>query len=158
MNKKQFLKENKLHITIILLGIISLLIPAFHSNIWFDESYSIGIVRHSFSEIWTIGGNDVHPILYYWMLKVVNIIFGENIIIYRIFSVLGVSILSIIGLTHVKKDFGKNTALLFSFLSLFLPVMLNYALEIRMYSWTILFVTLMMIYLNRFIKTKSVKN
>lgn len=158
MNKKQFLKENKLHITIILLGIISLLIPAFHSNIWFDESYSIGIVRHSFGEIWTIGGNDVHPILYYWMLKVVNIIFGENIIIYRIFSVLGVSILSIIGLTHVKKDFGKNTGLLFSFLSLFLPVMLNYALEIRMYSWTILFVTLMMIYLNRFIKTKSVKN
>lgn len=158
MNIKEFLKVNRLHISIILLGTILLLIPAFHSNIWFDESYSVAIVNHSFSQIWTIGGNDVHPILYYWMLKVVNLIFGENIIIYRIFSVLGISILSVIGLTHVKKDFGKNIGLLFSFLSLFLPVMLNYALEIRMYSWTILFVTLMMIYLNRFIKTKSFKN
>ncbi len=36
--------------------------------------------------------------------------------------------------------------------------MLNYALEIRMYSWTIVFVTLMVIYLNRFIKQKNFKN
>ena len=36
--------------------------------------------------------------------------------------------------------------------------MLNYALEIRMYSWTIVFVTLMLIYANRWRKEKSKKN
>ena len=143
MIKELLKKENLLHIAIILLGTILILIPAFHSNIWFDESYSVAISNHSFSEIWTIGGNDVHPILYYWMLKIINILFGSNIIIYRIFSVLGIVGLGILGFTHIKKDFGTKTGLLFTFFSFFLPVMLNYALEIRMYSWSIFFVTLM---------------
>lgn len=33
----QYLKENWLFIAIILVGTIFLVIPAFHSNIWFDE-------------------------------------------------------------------------------------------------------------------------
>ena len=74
MIKELLKKENLLHIAIILLGTILILIPAFHSNIWFDESYSVAISNHSFSEIWTIGGNDVHPILYYWMLKIIKFI------------------------------------------------------------------------------------
>lgn len=158
MKNKLFKKENVLHIAIIVLGAILILIPAFHTNIWFDESYSVGLVKHSFGEIWTIGGNDVHPILYYWMLKIINLLFGSNIIAYRIFSAIGIIVLGILGFTHIKKDFGTKTGLLFTFFSLFSPVMLNYALEIRMYSWTIVFVTLMAIYLNRFIKQKSTKN
>lgn len=152
------MKNNKLHILIIVLGTILLLIPAFHSNIWFDESYSVALVQHSFSEIWTIGSYDVHPILYYWILKIINIIFGANIIAYRVFSVLGIVALGIIGLTHISKDFGKKVGILFTFFSMFLPVMLNYALEIRMYSWTITTVTLMAIYLYRFINKRDTKN
>ena len=68
-------KENVLHILLILVGTIFILIPSFHTNIWFDESYSVAIVNHSFGQIWTIGGNDVHPILYYWMLKIMHIEF-----------------------------------------------------------------------------------
>lgn len=158
MKEKILKKENIIHIAIIVIGAILLIIPAFHSNIWFDEAYSVGIVEHSFSEIWTIGSHDVHPILYYWMLKIVNIIFGTNIIAYRLFSVLGIVVLGILGLTHIKKDFGTKTGLLFTFFSMFLPAILNYALEIRMYSWTITFVTLMTIYLYRFIKHKDLKN
>ena len=41
MIKELLKKENLLHIAIILLGTILILIPAFHSNIWFDESYSV---------------------------------------------------------------------------------------------------------------------
>lgn len=158
MKNKLLKKEQMPHIILIIIGIIFLLIPAFHSNIWFDESYSVAIVNHSFGEIWQIGANDVHPILYYWLLKIVNIIFGQNIIVYRIFSLLGIAALGTIGLTHIRKDFGKETGMLFTFFSFFLPVMLNYALEIRMYSWTIVFVTLMAIYLYRFIKNKNFKN
>lgn len=154
----KYIKENWQFLLIILVGTIFLLIPAFHSNIWFDESYSVAIANHSFAEIWTIGSHDVHPILYYWMLKIINIIFGENIIAYRIFSVLGIVTLGILGLTHIKKDFGKTAGLLFTFFSFFLPVMLNYALEIRMYSWTIVFVSLTAIYLYRLIKQKDLKN
>ena len=113
---KEYIKQNKWHILLILLGTIFIFIPAFHTNIWFDESYSVGIVTHSFADIWKIGSHDVHPILYYWILKVISLIFGQNILVYRIFSALGIVILGILGLTHIKKDFGKKTGILFTFL------------------------------------------
>ena len=139
----------KKHIIIIVLGIIFILLAAFHEDIWFDESYSVAIAKHSFSEIWNITGNDVHPALYYWMLHIIWLIFGNNVIAFRIFSVFAIIILGIIGYTHIRKDFGEKTGILFSFLTYFLPVMCTYAAEVRMYSWSCLFVTLMAIYAYR---------
>ena len=72
-------KTKYLHIALIILGIIFITIPVFHNNLWFDESYSVGIVKSSFADIWRIGGNDVHPILYYWILHIIYLIFGTNI-------------------------------------------------------------------------------
>ena len=156
------MKKTKIvHIGIIILGIIFILIPAFHTNIWFDESYSVAIANKSFSEIWTITGHDVHPALYYWMLHIINLIFGSHILIYRLFSVLSIVLLGIIGYTHIRKDFGEKTGILFSFFTYFLPIMNTYAQEIRMYSWTCLIVTMMAIYGYRFyknIKQKEEKN
>ena len=80
MKNKLLKKEQLPHIILIIIGIIFLLIPAFHSNIWFDESYSVAIVNHSFGEIWQIGANDVHPILYYWMLRMVYLLTNGSII------------------------------------------------------------------------------
>ena len=146
-------KTKILHIAIIIAGIIFVSISAFHANIWFDESYSVAMVNtHNFSEIWQIGGHDVHPVFYYWMLKVISIIFGANIIVYRFFSVLALAILGIIGYTHIRKDFGEKTGLVFSFVTFFLPLSVIYAGEIRMYTWGMLFVTLMCIYAYRIYK------
>lgn len=151
-------KSKILHILIIILGIFFILVGAFHTNLWFDETYSVGIVNHSFKDIWLIGAQDVHPILYYFLLKIVNLIFGTNILAYRLFSSLGIMILGILGYTHIRKDFGNKTGIIFSFLSFFLPVMAIYASEIRMYSWVITFVTLMGIYAYRITKEPSNKN
>ena len=148
----------KLHIAIIIIGIIFILIPAFHQNIWFDESYSVAIVKHNIADIWNISGHDVHPPLYYWMVHIVYLIFGNNVIAFRLFSVLAIIILGILGYTHIRKDFGEKTGILFSFLTYFLPIMNTYAEEIRMYSWSCLIVTLMCIYAYRFYKDKNKKN
>ena len=149
-------KKKILHAAIIVLGIITILIPAFHQNIWFDESYSVAIAKHSIGDIWNITGHDVHPALYYWMIHIVYLIFGNNIIAFRLFSVLGISILGIIGYTHIRKDFGEKVGILFSFLTIFLPIMGTYSREIRMYSWACLIVTLMGIYAYRLYK--KIKN
>lgn len=143
------LDMKKLHISIIILGCIFILLAAFHSDIWFDESYSVAIAKHNFIDIWKITGNDVHPALYYWMLHLVYLIFGNNCIAFRIFSVLAIIVLGILGYTHIKKDFGEKTGILFSFLVYFLPIMSTYSQEIRMYSWSCLIVTLMSIYAYR---------
>ncbi len=148
-----------IHIAIIIIGSIFILLGAFHSNIWFDETYSVALANHNLKEIWTIGGNDVHPILYYIFLKILNVIFGQNIIIYRLFSAIPVILMGIIGYTHIRKDFGKKTGIIFSFLSLFLPMMSTYAVEIRMYTLSMLLTNLTGIYAYRIVvKEYKLKN
>ena len=151
-------KNRITHIAIIILGIIFVCISGFHTNTWFDEAYSVGMANHTMSEIWTIGGNDVHPILYYWMLRIVSLITGGSILAYRIFSMIPIAILGLIGFTHIRKDFGEKTGLLFSFLVYLLPQTAVYANEIRMYSWAVLTVTLLAIYAYRLTKDNSNKN
>lgn len=151
-------KNKKIHIAIILLGIIFIVLSAFHSNIWFDESYSVAIAKHNFADIWNITGHDVHPALYYWMLHCVYLIFGNNVMIFRIFSVLAIAILGILGYTHIRKDFGEKTGILFSFLTYFLPVMCTYSQEIRMYSWSCLIIAVMSIYAYRFYRSVKEKD
>ena len=148
-------KKDIIHIIIIVLGIIFVSIPVFHGNLWFDESYSVGIANHGFKEIWTIGGNDVHPVLYYWVLHIINIIFGNKIIAYRLFSLLCIAILGVLGYTHIRKDFGKETGILFSFFAYFFPTNVVYAGEIRMYTFAMLLVTLMGIYAYRIYKQRE---
>ena len=146
MEKLKKINKKHIHIAIIILGILFILLSAFHENIWFDESYSVAIAKHDFTEIWKITGKDVHPPLYYWMLHIVWMIFGNNIIAFRLFSVLSIAILGILGYTHIRKDFGERVGFLFSFLTYFLPVMCTYSQEVRMYSWSCLIVTLFAIY------------
>lgn len=110
------------------------------------------------SEIWTIGGNDVHPVLYYWCLRLVCLLTGGSIIAYKIFSIIPIAIMIILGYTHIRKDFGEKTGFIFSFLSAFLPVMSLYAVEVRMYSLAILAVTLVAVYAYRLSKEDNTKN
>ncbi|MCR5146272.1 MAG: glycosyltransferase family 39 protein [Clostridia bacterium] len=160
-------KTRNIHIAIIILGILFNCISIFHPNLWFDEAYSVGIANKSFIDIWKIGGNDVHPVLYYWILHIIYLVthnlFGMStngtIIAYRVFSATCISLLGILGFTHIRKDFGEKTGALFSFFSYFLPVICIYAAEVRMYSLAVLLVTILAIYAYRLFKDDSkIKN
>lgn len=155
---KKIITTKNIHIMIIILGTIFVSLSAFHTNLWFDESYSVALATHSFKEIWQIGGHDVHPILYYWLLHIVYLIFGTNIIVYRLFSVLWMTLLGIIGFTHIRKDFGEKTGIIFTCLTFFMPVMCVYAPEIRMYSLACFLGVLMCIYAYRILKQNTKKN
>lgn len=146
-----------IHILILLVGIIFISLSIFHTNMWFDESYSVAIVRHSFADIWKMSGNDVHPPFYYFCLHLLYLVFGNNLIAYRVFSAFTIALLGVLGYTHIRKDFGEKTGILFTFLSLFLPVAAQYAGEIRMYSLGMLLGTIMAIYAYRIYQGKITK-
>lgn len=152
MEKTKKSTLSKWHIVIIIIGIIFNGIGIIHSNLWFDEAYSVGMASHNWVDIWNIGGHDVHPVLYYWILSLINVISGGSIIAYRIFSLICMALLSILGYTHIRKDFGEKTGILFSFFTLFLPEMCLFSNEIRMYSLAILVVSLSAIYGYRIFK------
>lgn len=143
---RAFVKTKAFHILLLLVGLSFLLTGAFHGNVWFDESYSVAIANHSFADIWDIGSGDVHPVLFYWALHVLNLAFGQNILAYRLFTVAGTFSLAVLGLMVMRRDFGWKTGILFSFFALFTPYLTYMAVEIRMYSWASFSVMLCALY------------
>ena len=154
---KNKLTLKKLHIILMIIGTVFIFSSVFHSNLWFDEAYSVGIANQTFIDIWNIGGHDVHPVLYYWMLRIINLLTNGSILAYRLFSALPIALLGLLGFTHIKKDFGEKTGILFSFLTYFLPMVAVYANQIRMYSWAIFIVTVLAIYSYRIYLGQSTK-
>lgn len=156
---KQMIKVSKIdwqkyiHIAVIIIGCIFILFPCFHTSIWFDESYSVKMATHTFVDIWKIGSYDVHPVLYYILLKIVGIFTNGSILAYRLFSALPLMILGVLGITHIRKDFGEKVGIIFSFLIFFMPITLVYSSEIRMYTWAMLFVTITAVYGYRIYKS-----
>ncbi len=155
-------KIKNIHLAIIIFGIIFNCIGIFHSNLWFDEAYSVGLASNTFKDIWTIGGNDVHPVLYYWVLHIIYLLvnlFGAStnitIICYRVFSLICVAIVGILGYTHIRKDFGERVGALFSLFTYFLPIVCIYSAEVRMYSLAFLLVTILAIYAYRISKYRK---
>lgn len=136
----------RIHLGIVAAGALLLALMANYDALWFDEAYSVGMAAHSFEEIWTIGAADVHPVLYYWMLHCVYLVFGQNIVVYRLVSVAGAVALAMLGYTHVRKDFGPTVGMLFSALVFLVPWSMHVALQIRMYAWLMVAVMVAAIY------------
>ena len=152
------MKYKKIHLTVISIGTIFIFLGLFHTNIWFNEAFSIELCKYSFKDIWKITGYDSHPVLYYYLLHIIYLIIGKNILIFRLFSAIPICILGTIGFTHIRKDFGEKCGIVFSILTYFLPISVVYSNEIRMYSWSALIVTILSIYAYRIYKEKCNKN
>ena len=133
------------------LGLIIIYIStAFNNCIWLDEAFSMSMIQQNFGEIIYNTAIDVHPPLYYIILKVlVNIlgfILGNDIWAAKIVSIIPIIILMLVSDTLIKKMYGKKVSFLFKLLILSVPQIMNYAIEIRMYTWGLLFVTLFYLY------------
>ena len=134
------------HIILLVLGTAFLASGAFTPVLWFDESYTVGLMNHDFWDMCVIASYDVHPHLYYILLKLVTMVTGNSIVVMRLFSVLGGALIGLLGYTHIRRDFGARVGFWFSFFTFAMPVMFKYALQIRMYTWAALFITLTAIY------------
>ena len=141
-----------LHFAVILGGFAILLVNAFHANIWYDETYSVAIAWHPFDEIWRIGAKDVHPVLYYFFLRLLYLVLGTNIVAYRLFTVVGALVLSLLGWTHVRRDTDQRTGIAFSLFAYFLPWCVRIDFQIRMYTWLAVVVMLAFIYAWRILR------
>ncbi len=148
-------------------GAIFLLIATFigltYSGLWYDEFYSCFVVQLPFAQFKEIILKDVHPVLYYLILKGFYKIFSfigfTNIaIIGRIVSLIPFYLLGILSLTKIRKNFGMLTSGIFFLCICSMPQLMLYSVEIRMYSWGLFFVTASFVYCYEIIKDSSFKN
>lgn len=142
-----------LHIFVWIAGTVFLAHGAFNNQLWFDETYSVGLVRHNLWDLIIAGAGDVHPLFYYVVLKLFTYIFGSSLVSLRLFSVLSLSLLAGLGFTHLRKDFGEKVGFWYTTLFFLFASSFKYANEIRMYTFAPLLVMLMAIYAYRFYKS-----
>lgn len=105
-----------------------------NSSVWFDEAFGAYLIRFDFWHIAVYTASDVHPPLYYWLLKSWSMLFGTTEFALRSMSVLFACIAIIFGFLTVKRLFGRKVAwvgLLFMVLS---PMVVRYSQEMRMYT------------------------
>lgn len=144
-----FFSKNKTLVflySLFFIGSFYLLSHCFYTAFWYDEAYTILLVRHSFSQLWYITANDVHPPLYYVLLKLYTYVAGTSVVSLRIFSALPVIGCMLLGITIVRKEFGDKVSFFFLLLFILLPVIQYTASEIRMYSLAMFFVLCSVIY------------
>lgn len=113
-----------------------------NGNFWLDEFFSIEMVKLDWLAIPAATAADVHPPLYYFILKLFVTVFGEAHVVYRIASFVPYVLTVGMALVLFRPAFGQFAALVF--LCLMAPNVssLRFFTEARMYGWALFFVTL----------------
>jgi uncharacterized protein (DUF2141 family) len=117
-----------------------------HELIWYDEAVSIAIAKHRFSEILALMPNENHPPLHYLLLRVMILLFGSSEWALRLLSVIAAVGLVGLGAGPIRRLVGNRTAFTYAAVVLFIPAVLIYAHETRMYSLANLAVTATVLY------------
>lgn len=122
-------------------GAILLFTGITNESLWYDESYTGALVKQSLADIINITGGDNHPPLYYLILRIFTWIFGNTVFSLRAFSVIGALSLAALGIGPVRRAMGDRTGILFTILTLTMPITISMAQEARMYTWAAFLVT-----------------
>ena len=104
----------------------------FCNDIWYDELFTVGMIKHSYGELVAFTARDVHPPLYYCITKFVVdlckliIPTASTVILTKVVSVLPYFILAAYSLTFLRKRFGIFTGGFFLFAVLAMPQLSAY--------------------------------
>ena len=134
-----------LGVSVVLLG--RSLMLCFSNDIWYDELFTVGMIGHSCGELVGLTARDVHPPLYYMITKffvdLCKLLLPgvRAVAAAKIVSVLPYFVLLLYSVTFIRKRFGIFTGGVFLFCVVAMPQLSGYTVEVRMYSWALLFVT-----------------
>ncbi len=109
-------------------------------DIWFDESFTARLIRFPMGEMLRRAALDVHPPLYYLLLRGWQHMFGWSLGSLRSMSVIFGVIAVCYGLYIVHQLYGKKVAVYAAPLFALAPVVIRYGQEMRMYTLSMIFV------------------
>ena len=112
-----------------------------NNNVWMDEAFTASLVHTDFAHVISRSMADTLPPLYNIILKIMTSVFGYKLYVMKLTSVIPMVLTIYIGATAVRRRFGFLTSLLFMMFVTFMPLMLYYGVEIRMYSLGFFFAT-----------------
>lgn len=108
-------------------------------SLWSDEGNSVALAQRSFAEIAIRTAHDIHPPLYYWLLKIWVAGWGDSEFAVRALSAaLGVLLVAVIFRLGARW-FGWQAGVIAALLAAVNPFQVYYAQEARMYMLLALF-------------------
>jgi len=127
-----------IYLLILLLATFTRFYRLGYQSLWSDEGNSILLARAGFSEIARRTAFDIHPPLYYWLLKLWTLFWGESEFAVRALSA-GLGIL-LVGLVYRlgARLFSQRVGLASAFVAALAPFQIYYAQETRMYMLLVL--------------------
>lgn len=127
-----FSHDKSLYLILTALSLIILILCA-QDTINYDEYFSMQWCRSDWKELLQELINDVHPPLYYIMLKPILDLTGESMFCARLLSTLSGILLLWTGALFLSHNFGPKSAFFFIAFLYFNPFMVQKVAEIRMY-------------------------
>lgn len=113
----------------------------FNHNIWTDEAFTLQLIQNDLKGIVEGTANDVHPPLYYFWSKIFYSFFGLNLQMQKIAAIIPmVAVLSYLAVV-VRKKFGDTVSFLSILFLCCIPCSMEFAVQVRMYSMALFFVT-----------------
>jgi mannosyltransferase len=104
-------------------------------SLWHDEAFSALYIKYGWGEMVNRIILDVHPPLYYFVLRLWSYIFGDSLLSLRGLSIIFGVLTVWMGYIFVKKAFqNQNLALMAALFLAINPFQIQYALEARMYT------------------------
>ncbi|MCQ2497653.1 MAG: hypothetical protein MJ133_01595 [Lachnospiraceae bacterium] len=151
MNKiKDFLSNKKImRILIILYGLLLIILHftrIFDNSFWGDEVYSIRLANMSLSDLVNATAHDIHPPLYYMILKFFILILGNAGWVYHLVSLIPFIMMVVVCSRIIYDDFNPWTSLITLTLCGTLYSSLYNIMEVRDYEWAALWMLLAAIY------------
>ncbi|SJZ60483.1 Dolichyl-phosphate-mannose-protein mannosyltransferase [Pilibacter termitis] len=131
--------------------------------LWRDEAFTLQLLQHPTSEILSLTAQDVHPPLYYLLAKPVQLLSGGDlsleIRLLRLLSCLAIFLIAVLMYRHMRgKSYPSSTSLLTALLFTLMPHVLLSATDLRMYSFSQLFLFASYLLMLRFLETSDLKH
>ncbi|HVY67769.1 MAG TPA: glycosyltransferase family 39 protein [Patescibacteria group bacterium] len=151
-----YLKKYFWLIVILVLAVLLRLYDYTAISLWHDEAFSALLIRYPWGEMFYRLGLDVHPPLYYILLRLWHYAFGDTVAALRGFSLL-FGVLSVWAVWLLVKYAFKSekTALWAAFLLAVNPFQLQYVTEARMYTMGAFFSVLAAYFLVRALREQK---
>lgn len=136
---------------IALMSMILMLRQAFSLDVWIDESFSMAMIRHSYLDIIQLTAQDVHPPLFYLLLKLGVSLFClifkslNPIFAARLVCLIPYFILYAIGYKDIRRCLGNFVGGSYLVALSFAPHLFLYSGEIRMYGLSMLWIVLIVV-------------
>lgn len=131
---------------LVAIGLIIQIKYAFNVDIFGDEGFTLGLIKNSYTDVVKFTAQDVHPPLYYLIVKLVEDVFHlvlpdiNPIYIAKLVSIVPYVLLLVVCNTRVKKIWGEHVSALCMLFLFSFPCIITRMLEIRMYGWGLFFV------------------